>query len=34
METTQKALNVIIYTLSILLASSLGALLMFLVIDV
>jgi hypothetical protein len=34
MKTTQKALNILIYTLSISLAASLGALLMFLVIDV
>jgi len=34
MKTTQKALNALIYTLGILLAGSLGALLMFLVIDV
>jgi len=34
MNTTQKTLNALIYTLGILLAGSLGALLMFLVIDV
>jgi hypothetical protein len=34
MNTTQKTLNAFIYTLGILLAGSLGALLMFLVIDV
>ena len=34
MNTTQKTLNALIYTLCVLLAGSLGALLMFLVIDV
>jgi hypothetical protein len=34
MNTTQKTLNTLIYTLGVLLAGSLGALLMFLVIDV
>jgi hypothetical protein len=34
MNTTQKTLNAFIYTLGVLLAGSLGALLMFLVIDV
>ena len=34
MNTTQKTLNTLIYTLSVLLAGSLGALLMFLIIDV
>jgi len=34
MKTTQKTLNALIYTLGVLLAGSLGALLMFLAIDV